>query len=192
MQPDSTKFTVDFVRRVLDYDPLTGILIWRKRDDAPQQWNTKYAGTRAGAVMRTGYRYVSFKGFVPVGAHRLAWCHFHGEWPTDTLDHINGIRDDNRIANLRKASGSLNATNKAMQRNNTSGFVGVHFDKQRGLWRARVNFKRVGYDVGFFSTPEEANAARQEFVRRIQGKFAPEDATRDRYPHPRDFRRARD
>ena len=186
MQLADTKFTVDFVRRVLSYDPKTGILTWRTRSDVRRQWNTKYAGTQAGSVARSGYRYISFKGLAPVGAHRIAWCHFHGDWPTFTLDHINGMRDDNRILNLRPVDGAENSVNKARQKNNTSGFVGVSFERQRGLWRARVNFRRMMYDVGFFSTAEEAAAAREEFARKIHGEFAPKNPGRQKYRHHRD------
>lgn len=181
--------TAEYIRHVLDYDPLTGILVWRFRPEGPRKWNSKWAGKQAGTISPTGYRYLNLGKISPFGAHRIAWVHFHGEWPMGNLDHINGIRDDNRIVNLRLANYSQNGANKAMQRNNASGFIGVHFETQRGMWRARVNRNSRTYDVGFFNTPEEAHAAREEFLRKLKDAFTPNGMERPKYFHSRDAKR---
>lgn len=184
-----TDLTAEFVRRVLDYDPQTGELKWRARPEYPQKWNSKWAGKVAGTTAPQGYRYIQVFGRSAYPAHRLAWLHFYGEWPEHEIDHANGVRDDNRIGNLRCADDSENGSNKAMMRNNRSGFPGVHFDRQRGKWRATIQMHRVRHDVGFFSTAEQAAAARNHFAKRIQKEFVPSNPGRPRYFHSRDARK---
>ena len=72
-------------------------------------------------------------------AHQVAWLWVYGEWPTSQIDHINRVRSDNRIANLRMANDSENGCNKGMQRNNQSGFTGVWFANWRGKWEASIS-----------------------------------------------------
>lgn len=165
--------TADFVRSILDYDPDTGVLRWRARADMPKKWNSRYAGTVAGSMVK-GYVQVQISNPEPINyyAHHLAWVHHHGEWPTDQIDHRRNDRSNNRINNLRKADNSENGCNKVMQRNNKSGFVGVHFDRQRGKWRAKINKDgRVRFDQ-FFDTAAAANAARVLALPGIHGAFA--------------------
>ncbi len=181
-----TDLTAGFVRQIFDYDPLTGVFRWRMRPDYPRKWNSRYAGKVAGMTSPNGYVVIQAKGRVAYSAHRLAWLYMKGEWPDGEIDHRNGIRDDNRIDNLRDATESDNACNKGMQRNNTSGFIGVSFNRQNGKWRARIHRNHVMHDVGFFNTAEEAAQARAKFVREIQGKFAPGAEERRRYKHHRD------
>lgn len=181
-----TDLTADFVRSVLNYDSETGILSWRERPEYPRKWNTRYAGKVAGIIQPSGYVYIQVRGRVAYSGHRIAWLHFFGENPAAAIDHINGIRSDNRITNLRQASNSDNCCNKAKQRNNKSGFVGVHFDAQHRMWRATINKDGFRHDVGFFADPEIAATARSNFLESIHGKFVPNHTDRKRYPHGRD------
>lgn len=80
------------------------------------------------------------------------------------IDHMNGIRSDNRIENLRLVSRSINNKNKKMQSNNTSGFTGVVFVKRRGKWNARVKENGIQKNLGSFSTAIEANEAREKYL----------------------------
>lgn len=186
MKKTRNDFSADEVRQMLHYDPITGAFTWRYRPNHPQRWNTRFAGKPAGTRGKTGYIYIEIKRKLPTQAGRIAWLLMTGVWPEKMIDHRNGIRDDNRWANLRCADASENAANKGRQRNNTSGFIGVHFD--RGKWRARVNFRRTSYDVGFFSTPKEAAEARAKFLAalKVQGDYAPERTEHHRYFHYRD------
>jgi hypothetical protein len=180
--------TAEFVRSILDYDPLTGLFTWRNRPDLPKKWNTRYAGKRAGAKGPRGYvqLQISNPNRVNYPAHQLAWVHYYGVWPADQIDHRYGIRDDNRISELRLATNSDNGCNKPMQRNNKSGFIGVHFDQQRGKWRAKINrHGRIQFDK-FFDTPEQAHQARQSALAEAHGEFAIVDPLRPRYLHNRD------
>lgn len=140
------------VLAAFDYDKETGFFKRKVR------LGTHKPGTIAGGKMNTGYLAISFMNS-QILAHRLAWFYVHGEWPINTIDHINGNRQDNRIANLRDVSIKINTRNiVAPSRNNASGFLGVHF--RPGLkkpWRSGYSYDRRYKHLGYFETPEEAH-----------------------------------
>lgn len=82
-----------------------------------------------------------------------------GDWPTDQIDHINGDKGDNRIANLREATNAENNRNTGAGQANTSGFKGVCWDKAKGKWRAQIEIDGRGAHLGYFTTPEAAYVA---------------------------------
>lgn len=170
-RPSRTPLTAEFVREILDYDSLTGVFRWRARADRPSRWNTRYAGTVAGSFVK-GYLQIQIPKPHNYYCHVLAWLYVHEEWRPGEIDHKDGNRANNRIENLRIATESQNACNKAVQSNNKSGFAGVHFDKQRGKWRACVSIKGDRHDCGFFDTREQAAAARAREARLVHGEFA--------------------
>lgn len=147
---DRSRLTVSDVTRFLTYDQATGILTWK-----PDATRTSVSGKRAGHLNKTnGYRYTSILN-VQFCEHRLAWAITHGVWPTGQIDHINGIRDDNRIENLRDVSASVNMQNrKKPQSNNTSGFLGV--TKHRNRWRALLTINGKPTVLGSFDSPRLA------------------------------------
>jgi hypothetical protein len=71
------------------------------------------------------------------------------------VDHRNGNGLDNRRSNLRLATNSQNQMNRGLQRNNTSGFKGVSFDRRRGLWMAKIYVERKYHFLGYFSSPKD-------------------------------------
>lgn len=93
--------TAEGVREILDYDPANGVFRWI---------SGRLSGSLAGTDQNQGYRHIAIAGRKHL-AHRLAWLYIYDEWPAGNLDHINGIRNDNRISNLRIASPSQNAAN---------------------------------------------------------------------------------
>ena len=124
-----------------DYNRTTGIFI------------NKRLGSVVKPKKKDGYVYItaSLNGERKIIlAHRLAWYIVYGEIPLE-LDHINRIRDDNSIANLRSCSRTQNAMNRKVRGDNTSGFTGVHYYKKTNKWIARINVngnrKRVSYSV---------------------------------------------
>ena len=75
------------------------------------------------------------------------------------IDHINGVRCDNRFSNLREATAAENGQNQAVPRHNTSGFMGVHWNRRAGNWQARIMIAGRNKYLGYFDTPEAAHAA---------------------------------
>lgn len=151
---------------LLSYDAGTGILIWKHRPRAMfgsnhhyKTWNTRFAGKEAGGISR-GYVVIRMRG-TSFPAHRIIWDMVRSECPTE-IDHINGIRSDNRLANLRNVTPSENQRNRARSSNNKSGCTGVHFEKRRGLWMAHIqSFEKSHKHLGYFKTKDEAIIARK-------------------------------
>jgi hypothetical protein len=151
--------TAERLREVIDYDPERGVLIWKK------------SGNVAGYVGKEGYRNVCVDGRM-YREHRLAWLHATGSWPKQSLDHINGSRADNRLTNLREASGMQNAKNMKRPVTNTSGLKGASWHKRSGKWQAAIMCDRKLKHLGLFETAEEAHAAYCEAASRLHGDFA--------------------
>lgn len=152
-----------YLRQVLDYDPLTGILTWRERTkemfnqgNRRHSWNSRWAGLPAFRKSALGYMRGSVNGRKLL-AHRVIWAMHTGVWPKGQIDHINGNRSDNRIENLREVDAAGNARNHPLHRNNTSGEVGVTWSARRSKWMVRVGSKFVGY----FADLEKASLARK-------------------------------
>lgn len=92
-------------------------------------------------------------------AHRLIWEHVNGSVPAKLdIDHINGVRTDNRIENLRLVTRSQNNQNVRRARidNETSGVKGVSLHKQSGKWRARITVNHQRFHLGNFDTVDQA------------------------------------
>ena len=93
-------------------------------------------------------------------AHRLAWLYIYGEFPKNEVDHINGIRNDNRLCNLREAT---NAQNQQNQRNphsnNKLGYLGVRFHKVTGKYMSEISINGKYKYLGIFISPQEAHDA---------------------------------
>ena len=157
--------THDKVIELVCYDASTGLFTWNK----PRPYCT--AGKRAGGRTSSGYIRVILCGR-PFQAHRLAWFYVHGSWPEHEIDHVNGVRDDNRLANLREATPSQNQANKAMRRDNTSGVKGVSWDRSRGKWHASITVSGRIKNLGRFEEIETAAAAYAEAARQFHGEFA--------------------
>ena len=144
------------VKRLFDYDPLTGIMVWRA--EAIKQKCLK--GMEAGTVHHTGCRMVRISGAIYL-THRIIWLWVTGAWPVDQIDHLNHVRDDNRWANIREATSTVNGRNRSINCDNTSGATGVNWEKCANKWRARirVNYKKIS--LGTFTNKKDAIAARE-------------------------------
>lgn len=170
-----TALTRAAIEKILDYDPDTGIFRWRRRADRSKQWNTRYAGTVAGQKTSHGYVAIQVDGKGAYQASRLAWLLCHGSWPEYQVDHINGIRNDDRIANLRAVDNSQNNQNRVTQRNSKSGIRGVTLH-ETGRYRVRLMIRGTNIDLGYFDSLEEAVAARRELEEQHHGEFAPKNS----------------
>ena len=140
------------VASVIDYDPKTGIMLWRTRDKSSFRsgkageairWNSRYSGKPAFTAKMNGGYLCGAINKVGMQAHVVAWCIHSGGWPEGTIDHINGVRDDNRILNLRDVSQEENARNSKKPKNNTSGVMGVSYCKRDKVWIAHISSKRI-------------------------------------------------
>src|SRR3990167_1244125 len=144
---NSTSVTPEQIAAVLDYSPMTGVFIWRvSQGRAP-------AGTKAGVVKNNGYRRITWRRRF-FYEHRLAWLLTYGAWPTGHIDHINGDRADNRIANLRDVSQSQNVANSLLSAANKSGIKGVYWDRERKKWAAQIKVKYKCLHLGRFDRIE--------------------------------------
>lgn len=155
------------LRQWFNYEPATGILTWRM--------STKHikAGTRAGFAVAKGYRAVKLFGKI-YREHQLVWALHYGEWPDPhrVIDHINGRKDDNSIANLRLATVTQNAANSKRRAVNTSGFKGVCWHKRDKVWVAHIGVDGKNLHLGTFTSKESAFAAYRDAAVRHFGEYA--------------------
>lgn len=143
--------TQALLHQIYNYDPATGSLTY-KRD-----FSRRCAGEDATTSSSNGYRMVSLdKSYL---AHRMIWLMQTGNLP-ETIDHINHTRTDNRWHNLRDATTQANAQNKSVNKNNTTGYMGVSFMPAKGKFRATLTRDRKQVHLGLFATAEEAWQAR--------------------------------
>jgi hypothetical protein len=142
------------LHEVLAYSPKTGHFTWR----VTRGWKAP-AGTRAGTPHARGYiaLMVDQKLYL---AHRLAWLYVYGVWPVHTIDHINGVRNNNRISNLRDVTIQSNLHNQSTPyKSNKSGLRGVSFEARSNKWYARIRVNTKSVMLGYFLTAQEAHAA---------------------------------
>ena len=154
---------IDELRQLLSYDAATGNLYRLPKPPINRfnkQYNTTCAGKIAGDVQFDGYLATSVSGR-RIKNHRIAWALHYEEWPDRQIDHVNHIRTDNRIENLRLADDALNRKNQSPPKDNTSGMVGVSWRKDRSCYAAYINSGGKRTILGHFATLEEAKAARE-------------------------------
>lgn len=169
--------TKEEVEAVVDYDPETGIFLWKRHRGTTA---TIKAGRIAGRVSPSygrkmgGRRQIFIKGRY-LYASRLAWLLVTGDWPSDQLDHINGDVLDDRFANLRECTQSQNMANARRALNNTTGFKGVSFvESQNGPNKFKATIKKDNKSIflGWYPTAEAASAARNGAAAILHGSFA--------------------
>jgi hypothetical protein len=148
----------------LRYEPLTGLLYW-----TTNKRNVK-KDTVAGNYCNT-HKYIKImvnkKNYY---AHRVCWYLYYNQFPSNRIDHINGIRHDNRICNLREATDAENSQNLSVRSDNKTGYVGVSWCKKRNKFESNIHVKNKKIFLGYFQTAElayqayiEAKAQHHEF-----------------------------
>jgi hypothetical protein len=151
------------VKDWLSYSPETGEFIWIKKGKGKN-----VLGGRAGWYDRDGYVCITVQG-AKYKAGRLAWWFMTGNQPTGAVDHINGVRHDNRLDNLRIVSPHESSANRAMQENNTLRVKNVTFSK--GAYQVRVSFNKKSHYFGRFKSLDEAARVAATAGKTIQGDF---------------------
>lgn len=158
--------TQERLKQLLIYNPETGEFRNRIMRAPNAARDSVAGGIRIGGYERIsiwGRRYYS---------HRLAWLYVYGQWPVGEIDHINGIRNDNRICNLRVASRAQNLQNQKIRDVNKSGYKGVSWSKARKRWVAAIQVNRRKITLGRFRCIEEARLAYEAAAREHFGEFA--------------------
>lgn len=147
------------VAKLFTYDRETGVLYRRIRDR--NTIRRKYvAGSIKGA--KDGYRRVGIKGKT-YREHRIIMMFCFGHIPENAeIDHINHVRDDNRLVNLRFATQGENLKNQSVSSKSTTGVTGVCFSMSRNKFIAQIKVNRQVHYLGCYNTLEEAAAARAE------------------------------
>ena len=161
------------LHRLLEYLPHIGRLRWRERtpdmfvvgqrsaEDVCRAWNARWAGGYALSTLDTYGYHVGLIYRRHYKAHRVIWCMAHGEWPEGIVDHKNGYRANNRLENLRVTTVAENHRNQKLRANNTSGHMGVSWDKRDRKWQAQIMRDGRRMHLGYFARIEDAVAARK-------------------------------
>jgi len=177
---DHTNITPELLRQLLRYEPNTGKLFWLPRpkemfnsEKSFKTFNSQFAGREAlTANTAQGYKHgcIWCKKYL---AHRVIWILLNGHIDDGfEIDHLNGLKHDNRISNLRLATKAQNNANRPNQENTSSGVKGVSWDKCNKKWEANivVNYKKKR--LGRFDSLDEAEAAYLAAAEEHQGQFA--------------------
>lgn len=147
--------TADELRRIMSYDPETGLFTWLTRIGARGN-----PGSTVGSPTDQGYRMTRICGKQYL-LHRLAFLWMTGEWPSDSIDHINRNRADNRWSNLRVVTHAQNHQNRSKGKNNKSGVLGVCWSRRDGRWIASITINYKRKSLGHYTNKDDAIAARK-------------------------------
>ena len=154
------------LKKHLHYEPLTGLFTWIK----PKKHGTNI-GDVVGTKHKDGYLTLELndKGYL---LHRLAFLYMTSDFPANKVDHINGIRNDNRWKNLRHATNLQNCQNRKTPSNNRSGYIGVYHRPKYDKWQAKIDFNNKRVYLGCYKTAELASEAYKEAKKKLH-KFNP-------------------
>ena len=159
------QLTVEKARSLFFYDGSTGELRWRIASGC----------IKAGSLVKSK----DSKGYLMVcvnkhhyKAHRIIWLMEKGSWPPGQIDHMNGMKSDNRLCNLRLATQKQNSANTGIRSSNKSGFKGVHYHRQSGKWQASICFDGKLQYLGLYDTALEASIVYARELNTKHGEFA--------------------
>ena len=143
--------TCEALKKCLAYNPITGCFRWLVTTGRAK------VGIIAGCLHHEGYRLIKIN-WRKYPAHWLAFLYMKGRWPKSQMDHINGLRADNRWKNLREATNKLNSENRRRaNRNNGSKLLGAY--RYPGGWRSAIGSNGKIYQLGCFRTAKQAHQA---------------------------------
>ena len=152
------------LKELFSYDPTTGIFTHKTIT------TSKRIGQRGGHLKKSnGYRFLYIDGRYQ-REHRMAYLYMTGEYP-EVIDHVNGIKDDNRWDNLRSCTQAQNCCNAVTYKNNQLGIKGISVGKA-GNFIARISHNKRTYNLGTFDNLELAVFVRDEAAAKLHGDFA--------------------
>lgn len=153
------------IREYLRYED--GKLYWTKKP-----CSKVIEGDEAGCLCNsTGYIVIGFKGKL-YRAHRVVWFLVKGQQPSETLDHINNKKSDNRIENIRAVTTAQNTQNSSLSIKNSSGVKGVYWHKSTNKWMARIATEGKTKFIGRFTDLSEAEKAIKDARKILHGEYA--------------------
>lgn len=147
----------------VSYDPEKGVFQWVRFGRGRRK-------TQIGNLNTDGYVRLRVNG-VNYPAHKVAWYLFYQEWPQKEIDHIDGVRSNNKISNLRLATRSQNCYNKTSSRNSTSKYKGVSWDSSRNKWITSISVNGRTKHLGRYDSEEEAYQNFVEAAKVLHGEF---------------------
>lgn len=152
--------TFEKAKELFTYDRETGVIKWRKRFNGRQRADLVAGSQRKDDA--DGYIQIGIKGKL-YPAHRIAMLLSYGFYGDGLeVDHINHIRNDNRLSNLRFVTITGNRRNQSISSRNTSGVTGVYYYKAKRKYVAQIKVDSVNIYLGLFATLEEATEVRKE------------------------------
>ena len=157
--------TQEQLKNLFTYNPDTGELIRKISSGGFKK------GSVAGSLTKYGYLCVRVN-YRLYQIHRLIWVYVHGYFPNKDIDHINRVRTDNRLENLREATRSQNLRNKEKSNKNISGYKGVSFFARDKKWMASIQINGKKKYLGYFDTPLSAHEAYKNFAEKHFGEFS--------------------
>lgn len=162
MMPNLTK---EYLHEILHYEPVTGLFTWKISPN-----RRIHVGDIAGNPDLYGYIRIGING-KHYKTHRLAWLYVYGKLPSEAIDHINGVRDDNRIVNLREATHAENMRNFPARKKSFSGVKGVYWHKATNKWTATCTTDGKRCHLGYFTNITEAEMAVRNIREKHHGEF---------------------
>ncbi|SER52034.1 MULTISPECIES: HNH endonuclease [Pseudomonas] len=161
----SNPLTQEILKTCLKYEPETGIFYHLPKRGLMRP------GEVAGSPTTNGYIQITVKG-KGYQSHRLAWLYMTGSFPADQIDHINGIKTDNRWQNLREATKAQNQANIRTRKDSRSGIKGVRWDRSTGKWLAEIRANNKVIHVGRFKSLDDAVREIRDARNKHHGDFA--------------------
>jgi hypothetical protein len=151
-----TKEQIDGIKESFDYLAESGLLIWKRTPYGKSQ----FLGKEAGYLHPLGYRRVLFQRNSYL-VHRVIWLLVHGEWPSMDVDHINGVKTDNRIENLRLVTKSINGQNQRSPKvSSQTGKLGVSKSNRKAKpFKTSIFVNGRAIHLGYFSSADDAHTA---------------------------------
>jgi hypothetical protein len=157
--------TQNRLKEVLDYNPITGIFIRKIRI------NKVKAGSIAGTKTAQGYLSVSIDGR-PYLLHRLVILFMTGSFPEKQVDHINGIRTDNRWMNIRNVSVQENSFNRVPNKNRELQVKNVYWIPKLKRYRVKMKINKITTHFGYYDDLELAELVAKEAQQKYHGVYA--------------------